>query len=394
MTNSLKQLLIIFLFLSTSIAVGQIRTDSADSLLSLVNRLGQKLLDEKKGVGLSIGIYDNGKSHFFNWGTTQVDELNTPTKNTIYEIGSITKTFESYILANAVIEGRVKLDDDIRKYLNDSYPNLEFEGHFIRLVHLANTTSLLPDWLPELPAEIKGLKPDSALAVKIKYYENLSKLDFLAALHKIKLDTIPGTRRHHSNAGAQLLAYILEDVYKIPMEKLIKKYITIPQKMRHTYFLSSSKLKGVARGYTANGNKAIYEYSMPYFEYAGGMVSSTNDLVTYIQIMLNKNNPASVLCLGKTTDINASTGKIVHMKADGIAAPEVYSSALNWFKYQPETNYSQIWADGGTNGFNSYLVIYPHLNSGIILIANKSDEKIFRALPGIASQISKLIGKK
>lgn len=109
--------------------------------------------------------------------------------------------------------------------------------------------------------------------------------------------------------------------------------------------------------------------------------------------MLN-NNPVSVLCMKKTADINASTGKIVPMKADGVADPNIYSSALNWFKYQPESNYSQIWADGGTNGFNSYLVIYPHLNSGIILIANKSDEKIFRALPGIASQISKLIEKE
>lgn len=391
MTKKIKYLITFSLTLSVNIVIGQTKTDS---LNLLITTLGQKLLEEKKAVGLSVGIYENGKTYFFNYGSTQVDKSIKPSQNTIYEIGSITKTFESYILANAVIEGRVKLDDDIRKYLKESYPNLEFNGQFIKLVHLANTTSLLPDWLPELPAEMKGMSPDSAMALRIKYYQNLSKKDLFAALHKVKLDTIPGTKRYHSNAGAQLLAYILEDVYKMPLDKLIKRYITIPQKMENTSFITSSKMKGVATGYTAKDSKAVYEYSMPYFKYAGGLASSTSDIVKYIQLMLNDKNPASVLCLKKTADINASTGKIVQMTAEGEANPNVYSSALNWFKYQPDANYSQIWADGGTNGFNSYLVIYPHLKSGIILIANKSDEKIFRALPGIASQISKLLDKE
>jgi CubicO group peptidase (beta-lactamase class C family) len=71
-----------------------------------------------------------------------------PSQNTVYEIGSITKTFVSFYLANAVLEHKVSLDDDIRKYLKESYPNLEYNGAPIQLVHLANTTSLLPDWLP------------------------------------------------------------------------------------------------------------------------------------------------------------------------------------------------------------------------------------------------------
>ncbi|MBT1702537.1 serine hydrolase domain-containing protein [Chryseosolibacter indicus] len=391
MRSAIKQLLPFILFFSTSIVLGQTR---ADSLNMLVNKLGQKLLDEKQGVGLSIGVYDNGKSYFFNFGTTQAGKSVTPTQHTIYEIGSITKTFESYILANAVIEGKVNLDDDIRKYLNDSYPNLEYKGHYIKLIHLANTTSLLPDWLPELPTRTKGLQPDSTLKVKIEFYKKLSKQDFYNALHNVKLDTIPGTRRRHSNAGAQLLAYILEEVYQKPLDKLIKTYITTPQKMKNTFFLATSEQKGLATGYTTTNHKAIYEFSMPYFKYAGGLVSTTNNLVKYIQLLLNKNDPSSVLCLKKTADIDVSTGKVVPMKAEGIAAPEVYSTALNWFKYQPEINKSQIWADGGTNGFNSYLVIYPYLNSGIILLANKSDEGIFRALPGIANQISKSIGMK
>lgn len=205
---------------------------------------------------------------------------------------------------------------------------------------------------------------------------------------------LPGTKRYHSNAGAQLLAYILEDVYQKSMDKLIQKFITHPHKMKRTSFISSPKTKGLAVGYTSAGKKGVYEFVLPYFRNAGGMVSCTSNLVNYMKLMLNKENAASVICLKKTVDVNASTGKIVPLRPEGSATPDVYSAALNWFKYQPDSVSSQIWADGGTNGFNSYLVLYPHLNSGIILIANKSDEKIFRTLPGIAYQISKMIAQK
>jgi len=51
----------------------------------------------------------------------------------------------------------------------------------------------------------------------------------------------------------------------------------------------------------------------------------------------------------------------------------------------------QVWADGGTNGFNSYFVMYPQYNAGVVLLANKSDEQIFRSLAGMASQIASVL---
>jgi serine-type D-Ala-D-Ala carboxypeptidase/endopeptidase len=382
--------LALFLAFVPAISHAQNKPSALDTL---VNKLGEKLIIEKQAVGLSIGIYNNGAGYFYNFGSTVKDKQSLPTQNTVYEIGSITKTFVSYILANAVLEKKVKLEDDIRMYLKEKYPNLEYEGHPIQLVHLANTTSLLPDWLPELPAAMENLPADSVLQLKISYYNKLTKNDLFTALHSVKLDSIPGTRRYHSNAGAQLLAFILEDVYGTDIEMLIKKYITRHYKMKNTSFISLGINKKLATGYNSAGNEARYEYVIPYFKTNGGMASTSHDLVNYIKMLLDKNNPAAALCLKKTVDIDVSTGKRAPMRPDNTAAPEVYSAALNWFKYQPSISYAQIWSDGGTNGFNSYLVLYPQMNSGIILLANKSDEKIFRALPGIASEISKQLGK-
>lgn len=382
---------VLYLIILPQILYGQGKRLTLDTT---VKKLGERFITDRQAVGLSIGIYSNGATYFYNFGSTQKDKLVPPSQNTVYEIGSITKTLVSFVLANAVLEDKVNLNDDVRKYLKESYPNLEYNGNPIKLVHLANTTSLLPDWLPELPAEIKNLPADSALFFKIGYYKKLTRKDFFNALHAVKPDTIPGTRRYHSNAGAQLLAYILEGVYELPIEKLIKKYIAIPYKLNNTSFINSKSLKKTATGYTASGKKAVYESVMPYFKYAGGLGSTSHDMVNYIKLLLDSSNRAASLCLKKTVDIDASSGKVTNMRPDNTAAPEVYSASLNWFKYQPSVSSSQIWSDGGTNGFNSYLVIYPYLKSGIIVMANKSDEKIFRALPGIAYEISKAITLK
>jgi hypothetical protein len=63
-------------------------------------------------------------------------------------------------------------------------------------------------------------------------------------------------------------------------------------------------------------------------------------------------------------------------------------------RYEPEKNNIQYWADGGTMGFNSYLVFYPRHNCGIVILTNKSDAKTFSSLPGIAYEIFKAISKK
>jgi CubicO group peptidase (beta-lactamase class C family) len=99
---------------------------------TLVQKLGEKFMSNPQAVGLSIGIYDKGKSSYYNFGTTTKDKNDLPSENTTYEIGSITKTFCSYLLARAVLEKKVILTDDIRKYIGGDYPNLEFNGHAIQ----------------------------------------------------------------------------------------------------------------------------------------------------------------------------------------------------------------------------------------------------------------------
>ena len=117
---------------------------------ALIKRLGEDFMKDPASVGLSIGFFNNGESYFYNFGTTEKGKALPPSQNTVYEIGSITKTFTSLVLANAVSEGKVRLDDDIRKYLEGNYLNLEYEGKGITLAELVNGTSGLPNFLPSI----------------------------------------------------------------------------------------------------------------------------------------------------------------------------------------------------------------------------------------------------
>src|SRR6185503_8745719 len=65
-----------------------------------VRELGRAWLDNNNGVGLSIGIYDGTQRRFYNFGTTQQEGNRAPTKDTVYELGSISKSFAGQLLDN------------------------------------------------------------------------------------------------------------------------------------------------------------------------------------------------------------------------------------------------------------------------------------------------------
>src|SRR4030095_9368545 len=179
----------------------------------------------------------------------------SPTKHTIYELASITKTFTGVLLAQAVVEGKVKLDDDVRKYLDGSYPNLEFEGKPIKLFHLINHTSRLPFVMPDRPELFRNPDPYELPKILTAIESNYTRENFYEDLHKVELDKAPGTEFKYSNSAAQLLGYILEGIYGLPYEQLVIQKIAKPLRMRETKItLSEAEKKRLAKGHYENGS--------------------------------------------------------------------------------------------------------------------------------------------
>lgn len=339
------------LSVAVQVAIGQTQP-AADAA---IQQLGTAFIQEKARVGLSIGIVRNGKTAFYNFGTTEKGKDQLPTQNTIYEIGSISKTFGSLLLARAVVDKKVNIDDDIRKYLDGDYPNLAYEGKPIKLVNLTNWTSELPDNFPDQPDKYKQANPDSTAFLIVNELTTYTKQDFFNDLHAVTLKAAPGQNPRHSNVAAQLVGYILEKIYQTPYEELIKTQIEQPLRMRNT-FGSETSSDQFAIGYNGNGIR-MPVFKMKAMQAAGGLRYSAADLLKYATYQLDERDKAV---------------KLSHESTWGSVDDQAFG--LNWFMHKTIDSKRQVEHSGGTFGFASFCDLYPDQKTGLVLLANNSDQ--------------------
>ncbi len=292
-----------------------------------------------------------------------------PNNQTIYEIGSVTKTFTSLLLAEAILEHKIKLEDDIRKYLKGNYPNLAYKGRPIRLLHLANLTSGLPNNLPEKMPPLKTLGADSQLFEIRNFHDSYTKAQFLKDLHAVKLRQEPGLNPAHSNTAAQLLGYLLENVYGSTYQELLAKYITVPFKMTSTYVsVPVSKKTFYVPGYN---DKGILMPDIPKDAAGAGILkSSLPDMLAYLKNQMSEQDKRIVLSHKPTW------GEVGNMVI-----------GLNW---NIKTNFDdrrKLWVSGGTFGQSCYLCMYPERKFAVVILSNESDGGAEDRLSGLAQAI-------
>jgi D-alanyl-D-alanine-carboxypeptidase/D-alanyl-D-alanine-endopeptidase len=348
----MKKLLLLFiLFTYTRNLV------NAQNIDSTVRHAASTFMASGQRVGFSVGIIKNDQIDRYHFGSTQKNINDTPTDQTIYEIGSVTKTFTSLLLAQAVIEKKVSLSDDIRKYLKGTYPNLQYNGKPIQMLHLANLTSGLPNNLPEKLPVFKTMSPDSQTFESKKFHDNFTRSQFLTELHTVKLTNEPGLYPAHSNAAAQLLGFLLENIYGTSYDALLIKYITGPLKMGNTFVtVPTAKQALCAKGYNEKG------VLMPEIPKdagsAGGLKSSLTDMMAYMKYQLEEKNGAVSMS---------------HKLTWG--SPEGTAVGLNWFTKTNFDGKKEIWQSGGTIGHSSFIVLYPERKFGIVILTNEADNQ-------------------
>jgi CubicO group peptidase (beta-lactamase class C family) len=291
-----------------------------------------------KANSLSIGILQNGKPYIYNYGETDMGNGKLPSAQTGYEIGSITKTFTATILGQAVSDNKVSLRDDIRKYLPGNYPNLSFNGVPITLENLANHTS----GLPELPADIGDLVDYDPVNPELHY----DSARFYTALSKMTIDTIPGHKFRYSNWGMSVLGHILEKVYGKPIAVLIRQYITSPLHMNNTWYVSEKPYPNIAVPHSEN-DRILPITDEHYFSPAGGLCTTVNDLLIYMNAQITENRAAI---------------KLTHQ-------PTVNDMGLGWGVRKSGTS-REFQHNGSTQGSTAHISIFTELNSGCVVLSN------------------------
>lgn len=317
-------------------------------------------------VGLSIGVSYAGVRSFYNYGRVVRNQAAPPTNKTIYEIASLTKSFTGLLLARAVVDGKIGLNDEVRAYLGPAYANLAYHGRAVRIVDLANHTAGLPKNVPALPS---GLAPREMMA----QYAAFSEAAFLQELQRVVPDTVPGTRFAYSNAGTQLLGIVLQRVYHASYGQLIRRFITRPHHLRDTGLtVNAVQQARVAPGYNGAGEpmpELTFWRTVPA---AGSLKSNTRDLLAYAEWNLNEQDPVVALAhqptFRHTSENNADIG-------------------LCWFVTPAGPGPRRVQHAGGSFGTTSYCLLQLDSQTGIVCLANDAGSTTERELRNLSQQI-------
>lgn len=311
---------------------------------------------DPRTAGLSVAVFRDGRWSTFHFGTVDRVHPARPDDATVYPIASITKTFTGTLLAQAAVEGRLALEDDVRKYLDGPYPNLEFEGHPIRLHHLLSHRSGLPFLLPDVPPA----QMNESLA-------RLTREDFYAALRGVRLVAEPGQKFQYSNAAAMLAGYVLERVYGIPYERLLKEKLTGPWRMADTAItLSPGQRARRATGY--EGRDAVAPATPDAAQAAGAIKSTLRDMMKYAAAHLAEKEESVRLSHAPTLTSGA------------------YAVGLNW-QILRAGDRRLVWQQGNIPGFVSYCILLPESRLALLILSNESDENAAARLEAAANDL-------
>lgn len=346
------------LICSAGSAIAAESPKNADATQAIMDRtfqrLGTEFVKNGRTDGMSIAVVKDGKAHFYNFGSTTRGKASAPTERSVYEIGSISKIFTSLLLAHAVSEGKIGLQDDIRRYLPGDYPNLAYEGTPVRVVDLANTTSALPDNLPNpFPQGVK-IDPDKAPFIALEAMKGFKPDQVYEELKTAKLSARPGTKTQHSNLAADLLGRILEKAYGESYEALIARYIEKPFDMASG--TGRSRAADEVDGYNKRQVAMPRMYDRAFLA-AGGLRYSTADMAKFLEAELTAADPAI---------------RLSQQPAWG--DPDNYAVGLNWVLSKTVDSKPRLRMSGSTFGCSSYIEMYPAMGYGIILLANRPGE--------------------
>jgi D-alanyl-D-alanine-carboxypeptidase/D-alanyl-D-alanine-endopeptidase len=332
-----------------------------------VDKAAHDFFDNRCHMGLSLVVMDGDRPYFYDYGSTSRTTAELATPQSVYELASVTKTFTATLAAEAVLDGRMKVDGDFRSDLPGNYSNLALDGKPITLRTLLTHYSGMPRDIPDTDA-IYAEKNDATLPARlIALNQGFGRDQFLTALHTTTLRSEPGKDQAYSNAGFQVIALGLEHVYGKPYDALLQQRIIQPLGMTSTGLtLDSAEQSRLVTGYGRDGQLAPYHPKNA--GAAWGLYSSIADMAKYLRWQLNTQDP---------------TIRFSHQLLEGTAND---GEAMAW---NLQTNHSQpiVWHGGGSFGMSSQMLLYPKQHQGFVLLANDTCQGTEGALKTMAMSI-------
>ncbi|TQI80451.1 beta-lactamase class C [Serratia fonticola] len=338
-------------------------------IAAIVNNTLTSLL-EKQGIpGMAVAVFYEGKAHFFNYGVADIKTGRPVTENTLFEMGSVSKTFTGIAGAYAQQTGIMDLNDPVSHYAPE-LTGPQWKG--IKMLHLATyTAGGLPLQLPESVTDQKSLW---------QYYQQWQPT------------WAAGIMRNYSNASIGLFGALAVKKSGLSFEDYMEKAVFQPLHLTQTFITVPPSMQAdYAWGYK-NGVALRVTPGMLDAE-AYGVKSTSRDMAKFMQANMEpsslpvedeKLKQAIVSAqtryfridslfqgLGwEMYDLPINPQAVIAASGNDIALQARQAQALT----PPVSAVPASWVHktGSTNGFGAYVVFIPQKKVGIVMLANKN----------------------
>ncbi|MGL4675199.1 MAG: class C beta-lactamase, partial [Wohlfahrtiimonas sp.] len=339
----------------------------------LVKQNIKPLMASQEVPGMAVAIIYQGSPYYFTFGMADIENQKPITTETIFEIGSVSKTFTGILGGDSIARGKIQLNDSVTSL----WPALNrHQWNNISLLNLATYTA------GGLPLQI----PDSVQ----------NQEDLLKYYNEWQPEWDVGQKRLYGNASLGLFGILIAKSLGVSFEEAMISQVLKPSKLSHTWInVPESEMNNYAFGYS--NNKPVRVSQAPLADETYGIKTTIVDLARWAQINMHPTivdeqflQQGIALALHRYYQIgNMYQGLGWEMYNLPLNEEIIVKNSDNAEALAPRDakeitppiqNIQSSWVHktGATGGFGAYIAFVPEKDFGIVILANKNYPNIER----------------
>jgi beta-lactamase class C len=340
--------------------------DAPDKIGAAVDHAFRPLLKEYDVPGIAVAVTVDGRQHFFGYGVAAKDRNTPVTKDTLFEIGSISKTFTATLLSYAQTLGKISLDDHPGKHM----PQLRRRA--INAASLVNLATYTTGGLPlQFPAAVTNN------AKMTTYFQQW------------KPSASPGAQRRYSNPSIVLLGQVTALAMNGDFADLIETELFPKLGLSHSYIrVPAAEINNYAWGYKAD--KPIRVKPGVFGAEAYGVKSTAADMIRYLESNIRPETLAAPMRRAvdgthigyfKIGEMTQGLGWEQYpypitldrlLAGNSVTMSREANAATRLTPPRTPSGPTLFNKTGSTNGFGAYVAFVPEKKIGIVMLANKN----------------------
>lgn len=331
---------------------------------AVIDQQFKPLLAQYNIPGLAVAVTLNGQHYFVNYGVASKQSQQPVRNDTLFELGSVSKTFNATLAGYAQAQGKLSFSDHPAKY----FPELNKTA--VNRATILNLGTYTAGGFPlQFPDEV------------------VTQQDMVKYFQKWQPKTKISAARQYSNPSIGLMGYVTALAMKKPYSELIEKTLFPQLGLKQSFIhVPESQMENYAWGY--KNDQAMRVSAGMFDAEAYGVKSSSADMLKFIDAQLNPQK------------LNQPMRKTIENTHVGYFKVGAMTQGLGWEQYtypvslatllqgnsskmaleshtvtsikQPKLASAATWFNktGATNGFGAYVAFIPQQKIGIVMLAN------------------------